>query len=326
MEAAAGEIRRLGGIPFAAYCSDPCDGRSQGTAGMFDSLPYRNDAALVMRRPDPLAADSPRRHRRRHLRQGAARGADRPRRDPRASGRRDPRGGHPAPGARRRRRQDPVCRGAPGPRRDHHRRGQRLRLPGLCHRRGRLPVPRHRRDLAGRRRGARADPAARRPRSFRGAGLVRHGDAHRAGGDGVGKRRDRLAGPADRCGVPQRHGHPRRLRRLDQPDPARAGDRLRSRATAPHRRGLGPPQPHGAPPRRRAAERSAVPPDRARLPGRRGAGGDAAPARPRAARGRGPDRNRKAPRGEPRLVGEQRAPGPLQGSVCARRTASTRTR
>ena len=50
MEAAAGEIRRLGGIPFAAYCSDPCDGRTQGTAGMFDSLPYRNDAALVMRR------------------------------------------------------------------------------------------------------------------------------------------------------------------------------------------------------------------------------------------------------------------------------------
>lgn len=50
MEAAADEIRRLGGIPFAAYCSDPCDGRSQGTTGMFDSLPYRNDAAMVMRR------------------------------------------------------------------------------------------------------------------------------------------------------------------------------------------------------------------------------------------------------------------------------------
>ena len=27
------------------YCSDPCDGRTQGTPGMFDSLPYRNDAA-----------------------------------------------------------------------------------------------------------------------------------------------------------------------------------------------------------------------------------------------------------------------------------------
>jgi len=50
MEAAAREVTRLGGIPYAAYCSDPCDGRSQGTTGMFDSLPYRNDAAIVMRR------------------------------------------------------------------------------------------------------------------------------------------------------------------------------------------------------------------------------------------------------------------------------------
>lgn len=50
MEAAAEEIHRRGGIPFAAYCSDPCDGRSQGTTGMFDSLPYRNDAAVVLRR------------------------------------------------------------------------------------------------------------------------------------------------------------------------------------------------------------------------------------------------------------------------------------
>ena len=32
------------------YCSDPCDGRIQGTPGMFDSLAYRNDAAIVMRR------------------------------------------------------------------------------------------------------------------------------------------------------------------------------------------------------------------------------------------------------------------------------------
>lgn len=50
VEAAAGELRRLGKIPFAGFCSDPCDGRSQGTAGMFDSLPYRNDAAIVLRR------------------------------------------------------------------------------------------------------------------------------------------------------------------------------------------------------------------------------------------------------------------------------------
>jgi xylonate dehydratase len=47
---AAEEFRRLQTIPFAGYCSDPCDGRTQGTTGMFDSLPYRNDAALVFRR------------------------------------------------------------------------------------------------------------------------------------------------------------------------------------------------------------------------------------------------------------------------------------
>src|SRR6266550_6926753 len=50
MEAAAEELRALGGIPFAGYCSDPCDGRTQGTTGMMDSLPYRNDAALIFRR------------------------------------------------------------------------------------------------------------------------------------------------------------------------------------------------------------------------------------------------------------------------------------
>ncbi len=47
---AAETIRESGAIPFAAYCSDPCDGRTQGTTGMFDSLAYRNDAAIVMRR------------------------------------------------------------------------------------------------------------------------------------------------------------------------------------------------------------------------------------------------------------------------------------
>ncbi len=48
--AAAKEIAAQGGLPFAGYVSDPCDGRSQGTAGMMDSLPYRNDAAIVFRR------------------------------------------------------------------------------------------------------------------------------------------------------------------------------------------------------------------------------------------------------------------------------------
>jgi xylonate dehydratase len=50
MQAAAEEIRERGGLPFAGYCSDPCDGRTQGTPGMMDSLAYRNDAALIFRR------------------------------------------------------------------------------------------------------------------------------------------------------------------------------------------------------------------------------------------------------------------------------------
>src|SRR5688572_4947643 len=50
MEAAAREFKAAGAIPFAGACTDPCDGRSQGTPAMFDSLAYRNDAATIFRR------------------------------------------------------------------------------------------------------------------------------------------------------------------------------------------------------------------------------------------------------------------------------------
>ncbi len=50
MEEAARVIAQYGGIPFAGFCSDPCDGRTNGTTGMLDSLPYRNDAAIIFRR------------------------------------------------------------------------------------------------------------------------------------------------------------------------------------------------------------------------------------------------------------------------------------
>jgi len=50
VQAAAEELKSHGAIPFAGYCTDPCDGRTQGTPGMFDSLPYRNDAAQIFRR------------------------------------------------------------------------------------------------------------------------------------------------------------------------------------------------------------------------------------------------------------------------------------
>jgi putative YjhG/YagF family dehydratase len=50
VRAAAEELDRRECLPFAAYVSDPCDGRTQGTVGMMDSLAYRNDAAVVLKR------------------------------------------------------------------------------------------------------------------------------------------------------------------------------------------------------------------------------------------------------------------------------------
>ena len=50
MEEAARTFSAHGATPFAGYVSDPCDGRSNGTPAMLDSLPFRNDAAVVFRR------------------------------------------------------------------------------------------------------------------------------------------------------------------------------------------------------------------------------------------------------------------------------------
>jgi dihydroxyacid dehydratase/phosphogluconate dehydratase len=47
---AARELKVLDAVPFAGACTDPCDGRTQGTTGMLDSLAFRNDAAIVLRR------------------------------------------------------------------------------------------------------------------------------------------------------------------------------------------------------------------------------------------------------------------------------------
>ncbi len=47
---AAETLKAQGCLPYAVQVSDPCDGRSQGTFAMFDSLPYRNSAAITMRR------------------------------------------------------------------------------------------------------------------------------------------------------------------------------------------------------------------------------------------------------------------------------------
>jgi putative YjhG/YagF family dehydratase len=50
VQAAARAFAEQGAIPFAGFVTDPCDGRTQGTLGMMDSLAYRNDAAIVLRR------------------------------------------------------------------------------------------------------------------------------------------------------------------------------------------------------------------------------------------------------------------------------------
>jgi putative YjhG/YagF family dehydratase len=47
---AARALKAMEALPFAGAVTDPCDGRTQGTTGMLDSLPYRNDAAIVLRR------------------------------------------------------------------------------------------------------------------------------------------------------------------------------------------------------------------------------------------------------------------------------------
>ena len=76
VEVAARELREQKAIPFALFCSDPCDGRTQGTTGMLDSLPYRNDAAQVFQTAGEVAPDGTGRHGSRVLRQGPARDDD----------------------------------------------------------------------------------------------------------------------------------------------------------------------------------------------------------------------------------------------------------
>ena len=181
VRAAAETLREAGVVPFAAYCSDPCDGRTQGTAGMFDSLPYRNDAAITMRR---LIRSLPRRA-------GVIGIATCDKGLPATMlalagcghlpGHRRPRRRDAAGDRRRGRRQDPVDRRAVRARTDHAGGCGVARMPRLRHARRRLPVPRHRRDLAGRGRSVRHDAAAQRALSVGRAGVARHGAPLRAG-------------------------------------------------------------------------------------------------------------------------------------------------
>jgi MFS family permease len=229
---ARAESRRA--TPFAGACTDPCDGRTQGTTGMLDSLPYRNDAAIVLRR---LMRSLPTRKgvigiatcdkglpammmalaswarcqragsRRRHAAAGDGEDAAKCRPSARALRSSRSRSNTPPSG-----------------------------LPRLRHARRRLPVPGHRGHLAGGRRSARPLAAAHRARALRPADLARC----RAP---LGARDAALASARHRHA---RHPHPRRhaqcdgaargVRRIDQPAAPRARHRPRRglpRPTAP---------------------------------------------------------------------------------------------
>ena len=150
VEEAAKALKGAGAIPFAAACTDPCDGRSQGTAAMFDSLPFRNDAAMIFGR---LIRSLP-----------TGRGVlgiatcDK---------------GLPAMMMALAAARDLATVLVPD--RATTTRVVRSRLPHLCVAGRRLPVPRHRGDVAGGRRSAGAVARAHRAGAVGSADLARHG-------------------------------------------------------------------------------------------------------------------------------------------------------
>ncbi len=308
MKAAAEELRTLGCVPFAGFCTDPCDGRTQGTAGMMDSLPYRNDAAMVLRR---LIRSLP-------TRRGVLGVATCDK-------------GLPAMMMALAAMHDLPCVLVPGgvtlpPEQGEdagkiqtHRRPLRARpdqlagsggagLPRLRLAGRRLPVPRHRGHGAGRRRGAGPGAAARRPRAVGPADLARHGPPLRPCRRSSADATDPHPPHPHRRRRAQCDGRPRGVRRLDEPAAARPRHRLSRRPAPADGRGLDRRQPPRAAPGRCPAERAGRPSDGARLPRRRRARGHAAPAPPRPARRQLPDRQRRTARPRPRLVGALRAP------------------
>ena len=216
VQAAAEEIRALGGIPFAAFCTDPCDGRTQGTTGMMDSLAYRNDAAIVLRR---LIRSLPTR---RAIMGVGTCDKGLPAMTMALAACRDlpavivP-GGVTLPASDG---EDAGKAQTVGARFAHGRitlaAGGGHRLPGLRLSRRRLPVPRNRRHRAGGRGGARPGPSPHRARALRTADLARRGAAlraRRAAASGPGPDRARR-GHGGRGA--QRDGRVRGLRRLHE--------------------------------------------------------------------------------------------------------------
>ena len=240
VQAAALQIKQLGGVPFAAFCSDPCDGRTQGTPGMFDSLPFRNDAAVLFGRqirslptrlgvlgvatcdkglPAMMMALAAARELPTVLVPG---GVTLPPRAGEDAAKVQTMGARYAHGR--------VTLGGSSPRRLHR----------LCHAGRWLSVHGHGGHLAGRRRGLGTDATPCGTGPQRAADLAGSGRAQRAGtlADDSNGRADRP--DPDRRRGPQRHGRPRRLRRLHEPAAAPAGHRFLGRPARAHRSKIGP--------------------------------------------------------------------------------------
>ncbi len=245
VEEAAAVFKAAGAIPFAAACTDPCDGRSQGTTAMFDSLPFRNDAATVFRR---LIRSLP-------TRRGVLGVATCDKGLPammmalagqhRSAVCPGPRRRDFAGGRGRRCRTHPDDRRAVFARRADAggRGGARLSRVRLTRRR--LSVSRNCRDRAGGRRGAWPVARPHRARPFRSADLARHGAPLGTGADATrGGRHDRASHSHRRLDS-QCDGDPRRVRRVHEPAPAPAGDRARRRPPPPHGAGVGRREPTG---------------------------------------------------------------------------------
>ena len=185
-QAAAEEFKRLDAIPFAGFVSDPCDGRTQGTAGMMDSLAYRNDAAIVLRR---LIRSLPTR---RGVLGIATCDKGLPAMMIALAAQKSlpcvlvPGGVTLLPERGRRRRQSPVHGRALCPRAGHPGRSRRAGLPRLRLAGRRLPVPGHGGHQPGGRRslGAVGDPL--RPGALRPTHLAGYGQALGPGAGGYG--------------------------------------------------------------------------------------------------------------------------------------------
>ena len=242
----------------------------------FPALPQRRREHF--RTPDPLAAHAPRRPGRGHVRQGTAGDDDGAGRRARSAGGADSRRRDAAARRGRGRGQGAIGGRALRPRDDHAGRRFGSHVPLLRFAGRRLPVPGHGGDGAGGGRSARHVAAAFGAGALGAPDLAGHGAALGTRGDAAGSARPGDARSADGRQRAQCDGDARRVRRVDEPDSASAGDRVFGRPRAAHGGRLDARQSTGAAPGGCAAQWSADVSHGAGLPGGRRSRSDAAPA------------------------------------------------